>query len=157
MTGHRVLSTVHTNDSAGAITRLTEMGIEPFIVSSVLLVSFAQRLVRTVCPFCKESYQPTEKSFRQLGIIQDQDLPVFYRGRGCINCMGTGFRGRTAVFEILIIDEEIQDMIMKRSSAQEISRHARSSGKMKSLRDDALIKINNGMTTVEEAASVVMM
>jgi type IV pilus assembly protein PilB len=157
LTGHRVLSTVHTNDSAGAITRLTEMGIEPFIVSSVLLVSFAQRLVRTVCPFCKEAYQPTEKSFRQLGIIQDQDLPVFYRGRGCINCMGTGFRGRTAVFEILIIDEEIQDMIMKRSSAQEISRHARSSGKMKSLRDDALIKINNGMTTVEEAASVVMM
>jgi len=157
LTGHRVLSTVHTNDSAGAITRLIEMGIEPFIVSSVLLVSFAQRLVRTVCPFCKEAYQPTEKSIRQLGISQDHELPVFYRGRGCINCMGTGFRGRTAVFEILIIDEEIQDMIMNRSSAQEISRHAKSGGKLKSLKEDALIKIYNGVTTVEEAASVVMM
>jgi type IV pilus assembly protein PilB len=157
LTGHRVLSTVHTNDSAGAITRLIEMGIEPFIVSSVLLVSFAQRLVRTVCPFCKEAYQPAEKSIQLLGITQDQDLPTFYRGRGCINCMGTGFRGRTAVFEILIIDEEIQDMIMNRSSAQEISRYAKSSGKLKSLKEDALLKIYNGITTVEEAASVVMM
>jgi len=157
LTGHRVLSTVHTNDSAGAITRLIEMGIEPFIVSSVLLVSFAQRLVRTVCPFCKEAYQPSEKSFQNLGVALDHDRPSFYRGRGCINCMGTGFRGRTAVFEILIIDEEIQDMIMKRSSAQEISRHARSSGKLKTLKEDALIKIYNGITTVEEAASVVMM
>jgi type IV pilus assembly protein PilB len=157
LTGHRVLSTVHTNDSAGAITRLIEMGIEPFIVSSVLLVSFAQRLVRTVCPFCKEAYQPSEKSFKLLGIVSDSDLPTFYRGRGCINCMGTGFRGRTAVFEILIIDEEIQDMIMKRSSAQEISRYAKASKKMKTLKEDAILKIYNGITTVEEAASVVMM
>jgi len=157
LTGHRVLSTVHTNDSAGAITRLIEMGIEPFIVSSVLLVSFAQRLVRTVCPFCKEAYQPSEKSFQLLGISKDQELPIFYRGRGCINCMGTGFRGRTAVFEILIIDEQIQDMIMKRSSAQEISRYAKSAGKLKSLKEDALLKIYNGLTTVEEAVSVVMM
>lgn len=157
LTGHRVLSTVHTNDSAGAITRLIEMGIEPFIVSSVLLVSFAQRLVRTVCPFCKETYQPSEKSFQHLEINQKHELPTFYRGRGCINCMGTGFRGRTGVFEILVIDEEIQDMIMRRSSAQEISRYARSSGKMKSLKEDALTKIYNGITTLEEAASVVMM
>jgi len=157
LTGHRVLSTVHTNDSAGAITRLIEMGIEPFIVSSVLLVSFAQRLVRTVCPFCKEAYQPSEKSFERLEITRNHELPTFYRGRGCINCMGTGFRGRTGVFEILIIDEEIQDMIMKRSSAQEISRYARSAGKMKSIKEDALTKIYNGLTTLEEAVSVVMM
>jgi len=157
LTGHRVLSTVHTNDSAGAITRLIEMGIEPFIVSSVLLVSFAQRLVRTVCPFCKEAYQPSEKSFKLLGISLDPEPPTFYRGRGCINCMGTGFRGRTAVFEILLIDEEIQEMIMKRCSAQEISRYAKSSKKMKTLKEDAIVKIYNGSTTVEEAASVVMM
>jgi type IV pilus assembly protein PilB len=157
LTGHRVLSTVHTNDSAGAITRLTEMGIEPFIVSSVLLVSFAQRLVRTVCPFCKEAYQPSKKSFQLLGASDEYENTTFYRGRGCINCMGTGFRGRTAVFEILTIDEDIQDMIMKRSSAQEISRFARSSSKLKTLKEDALIKILNGNTTVEEAASIVMM
>ncbi|MBF0450011.1 MAG: Flp pilus assembly complex ATPase component TadA [Candidatus Magnetomorum sp.] len=156
LTGHRVLSTVHTNDAAGAITRLIEMGIEPFIVSSVLLVSFAQRLLRTVCPFCKEVYQPTEKALRYIGIEPD-DKSLFYRGRGCINCMGTGFRGRTAVFEILIIDEEIQDMIYRKCSAQEISRYSKVSGKLNTLKEDAMIKIFNGITTVEEAASVVMM
>jgi len=157
LTGHRVLSTVHTNDSAGAITRLIEMGIEPFIVSSVLLVSFAQRLVRTVCPFCKEAYKPDEKAFNYMGFPTDEELPPFYRGRGCINCMGTGFRGRTAVFEILLIDEDIQEMIIRRKSAQDISRYAISAEKLKTLKEDALIKIYNGLTTVEEAASVVMM
>ncbi|KPA08952.1 type II secretion system protein E (GspE) [Candidatus Magnetomorum sp. HK-1] len=156
LTGHRVLSTVHTNDAAGAITRLIEMGIEPFIVSSVILVSFAQRLLRTVCPFCKEVYQPSQKSLRFIG-VEPENAPIFYRGRGCINCMGTGFRGRTAVFEILIIDEDIQEMIYRSCSAQEISHYAKSSGKLKTLKEDALIKIFNGITTVEEATSVVMM
>jgi len=156
LTGHRVLSTVHTNDSAGAITRLIEMGIEPFIVSSVLLASFAQRLLRIVCPFCKEIYQPSKKALRFIGISPDISHP-FYRGRGCINCMGTGFRGRTAVFEILIIDEEIQEMIYRNNSAHEISQYAKQSGKLKTLKEDARIKILNGITTVEEAVSVVMM
>jgi type IV pilus assembly protein PilB len=156
LTGHRVLSTVHTNDAAGAITRLIEMGIEPFIVSSVLLVSFAQRLVRTVCPFCKEVYQPSEKALSYIGIRSDTNHS-FYRGRGCINCMGTGFRGRTAVFEILLIDEDIQEMIYRKNSAHEISRYAKKSGKLKTLKEDAKIKIFNGITTVEEAVSVVMM
>ena len=156
LTGHRVLSTVHTNDSAGAITRLIEMGIEPFIVSSVLLASFAQRLLRIVCPFCKEIYQPSKKALRFIGIRPDISHP-FYRGRGCINCMGTGFRGRTAVFEILIIDEEIQEMIYRNNSAHEISQYAKQSGKLKTLKEDARIKILNGITTVEEAVSVVMM
>jgi len=155
LTGHRVLSTVHTNDAAGAITRLIEMGIEPFILSSVLLVSFAQRLLRTVCPYCKEVYQPSQKALRFIGV--DSAKSIFYRGRGCINCMGTGFRGRTAVFEILIIDEEIQEMIYKSCSAQEINHFAKASGKLKTLKEDALIKIYNGITTVEEATSVVMM
>jgi len=157
LTGHRVLSTVHTNDAAGAITRLTEMGVEPFIVASVLLVSFAQRLVRIVCPYCKEPYEPTEKAIRIMGFPSNEPLPTFNKGRGCINCNGTGFRGRTAVFEILTIDEDIQEMILKKNSAQDISRFAKSAGRLRTLREDAIIKINKGLTTVEEAASVVMM
>jgi len=103
LTGHRVLSTVHTNDAAGAITRLIEMGMEPYIVSSVLLVSFAQRLVRMICPYCKkEQYSPSHKAI-QFFQLMDEKIE-FIKGKGCIHCMGTGYRGRTGVFEILVIN-----------------------------------------------------
>ncbi|CAN2043421.1 Type IV pilus assembly protein PilB [Candidatus Magnetomoraceae bacterium gMMP-1] len=154
LTGHRVLSTVHTNDATGAITRLLEMGIEPFLVSSVLLVSFAQRLVRTVCPFCKEPYDPPEKALAYFG-LNNVENALFQRGRGCVNCMGTGYRGRTAVFEVLIIDDMIREMILDRRSAQEIAKAAKKSGKLKELKNDAADKIAKGITTIEEAASSV--
>ena len=155
LTGHRLLSTIHTNDAAGAITRLIDMGVEPFLVSSVLLVSFAQRLVRTVCPFCKEPYKPPEKALELFG-IQDTKDANFMRGRGCFNCNNTGHKGRTGIFEILVNDETVQDMILRRMPAQEIARAAQESGKLRTLKDDAADKVLRGITTLEEAASAVM-
>jgi len=155
LTGHRVLSTVHTNDSAGAITRLFDMGIEPFLVSSVLLVSFAQRLVRTICTYCKEPYKPNEKVVEAWGLNGVKD-GQFQRGRGCPACMGTGYRGRTGLFEILLNDELVQDMILKGASAQEINRAAKQAGRLRTLKEDAVRKVLNGVTTLEEAASAVM-
>ena len=157
LTGHRVLSTLHTNDAAGAVTRLVDMGIEPFLVSSVLLVSFAQRLVRTVCTGCQESYVPGDESLAAWGLSRADVSGVdFKRGKGCAMCMQTGYRGRTGIFEVLKNDETIQDLISRRDSSQEISRSARAAGKMRFLREDALDKVFAGRTTLEEAASAVM-
>ena len=155
MTGHRVLSTVHTNDSAGAITRFVDMGIEPFLVSSVMLVSIAQRLVRQVCPYCKKPYEPPAEALRAFG-IKDTANANFMRGNGCFNCMDKGYKGRTGIYEVLIIDEEVQEMILKRKSAQEITRAVHTAGKLRTLRDDAADKVMQGITTLEEAASAVM-
>ena len=156
-TGHRVLSTVHTNDAAGAITRFVDMGIEPFLISSVLLVSFAQRLVRTVCPYCKESYMPPQKSLEAMGITaQDTKSATFQRGKGCYQCKNTGYKGRTGLFEVLVNDEMVQDMILKKMSSQEITRAAVDAGKLRTLREDAAGKVIKGITTLEEAASAVM-
>ena len=156
-TGHRVLSTVHTNDAAGVITRFIDMGIEPFLVSSVLIVSFAQRLVRTICPYCKESYNPPASALAAFGITPEEAAnAIFQRGRGCNNCRNTGYKGRTGVFEVLVNDEMIQDMIIKQRPSQEISRAAVAAGKLKTLRDDSARKVMLGITTLEEAASAVM-
>ncbi len=155
LTGHRVLSTVHTNDAAGAITRFLDMGIEPFLVSSVLLVSFAQRLVRTVCPYCKEPYRPSESALVAWGLDKVEN-PNFQRGKGCPQCMNTGYRGRTGVFEVLRVDDEIQEMILQGNSAQEITKAAVKAGKLRLLKADAGEKVVKGITTLEEAASKVM-
>jgi type IV pilus assembly protein PilB len=156
-TGHRVLSTVHTNDAAGVITRFIDMGIEPFLVSSVLIVSFAQRLVRTICPYCKESYNPPASALAAFGIKPEEAANAnFQRGRGCNNCRNTGYKGRTGVFEVLVNDEMVQDMIIKQRPSQEITRAAVAAGKLKTLRDDSAQKVMQGITTLEEAASAVM-
>lgn len=155
-TGHRVLSTVHTNDAVGAITRFIDMGIEPFLLSTTLLVSIAQRLVRTVCPYCREPYHPPEKILASWG-LDNWDFANFQRGRGCNQCLNTGYKGRTGIFEILYNDEMIQDMIMKRYSAHEISRRAIEAGLLRTLKYDAGNKVLRGITTLEEATSAVMM
>ncbi|MFC1579627.1 GspE/PulE family protein [Thermodesulfobacteriota bacterium] len=155
LTGHRVLSTVHTNDAPGAITRFLDMGIEPFLVSSVMLVSFAQRLIRKVCPHCKESYQPPREALLEWGLDKVKEAR-YQRGKGCINCMQTGFKGRTGIFEVLVIDEMVQDMIVKKNSAQEIARAARKAKKLRTLKQDAASKAVRGITTLEEAAHAVM-
>ena len=154
-TGHRLLSTLHTNDAAGAITRFVDMGIEPFLVSSALLVSFAQRLMRTICPYCKESYQPSEDALVAWGLDKAEN-PNFQHGAGCYQCMNTGYKGRTGIFEVLVNDEMIQEMIVKRHSAQEITRAAVAAGKLRTLKDDAAGKVLQGITTIEEAISAVM-
>jgi type IV pilus assembly protein PilB len=154
MTGHRVLSTVHTNDAAGAVTRFIDMGIEPFLVASVLLISFAQRLVRTICPYCKEPYDPPMELLKRFGLENAQNAS-FMRGKGCFNCMNTGYKGRIGIFEILLNDETIQDMILRRLSAPEITRAAIKAEKLRTLRDDAISKVMQGLTTFEEAMSAV--
>jgi type IV pilus assembly protein PilB len=156
-TGHRVLSTIHTNDAAGAITRFIDMGIEPFLISSVLLVSFAQRLLRTVCPYCKESYQPSQSAVAALGItVEEAKNANFQRGKGCYQCKNTGYKGRTGLFEVLVNNDMIQDMIVKRYSNQAITKAAVEAGTLRTLREDAAAKVMNGITTLEEAASAVM-
>jgi type IV pilus assembly protein PilB len=154
-TGHRLLSTLHTNDAAGAIARLVDMGIEPFLVSSVLLVSFAQRLVRTICPYCKEDYTPPLKALTSWGLDRVQDA-VFMHGRGCQQCLNTGYKGRTGIFEVLVNDENIQEMILRKVSAREIAHEAVSSGMMTTLKQDAADKVARGITTLDEAEAVVM-
>jgi type IV pilus assembly protein PilB len=154
-TGHRLLSTLHTNDAAGAITRFIDMGVEPFLVSSALLVSFAQRLLRTICPYCKESYQPPATALAAWGLDHVEDAH-FQRGKGCYQCLNTGYKGRTGIFEVLVNDEMIQEMILKRKSSQEITRTAIAEGKLRTLKDDAASKVLQGITTLEEAASAVM-
>jgi len=155
LTGHRVLSTVHTNDAAGAITRLLDMGIEPFLVSSVMILAFSQRLIRKICPDCKENYAPPEEALREFE-LNNTGGTVFRKGRGCYACKETGYKGRTGIFEVLVIDDMVQNLILKRKSSQEISRSARNSGSLKTLRDDAVEKVLNGITTLEEAAFAVM-
>lgn len=156
-TGHRVLSTVHTNDAAGAITRFIDMGIEPFLISSVMLVSFAQRLVRTVCPYCKEPYNPPENALAAFGISTEEAKKAnFQRGKGCYQCKNMGYKGRTGLFEVLVNDEMVQDMILKKRPSQEITRSAVDAGKLRTLREDAAQKVMQGITTLEEAASAVM-
>jgi type IV pilus assembly protein PilB len=156
LTGHKVLSTVHTNDAAGAIMRLMDMGIEPFLVSSVLVASIAQRLVRRICPHCAEPYTPKPEVLRFWN-LDGATGATFLRGRGCYLCGDSGFKGRVGLYEILVIDEDIQDMVARRATSREISRFAADSGRLKLLQDDARLKILEGKTTFEEASSAVML
>ena len=155
LTGHRVLSTLHTNDSPGAITRFIDMGVEPFLVASVMIVSFAQRLVRKVCPSCKTAYQPSREAlkFWQLDQVKNAN---FQQGKGCFNCMHTGYKGRTGVYEVLIIDDLVQSLILQRKSAHEIARVVKEAGNFTSLEENAAEKVVRGITSLEEAASAVM-
>ncbi|MBI9089050.1 MAG: Flp pilus assembly complex ATPase component TadA [Desulfobacterium sp.] len=156
LTGHMVLSTVHTNDAAGAITRFIDMGIEPFLASSVMLVTIAQRLIRKVCPHCKESYKPSDEALRFWGLETAQGVD-FVKGKGCFHCKDTGYKGRTGLYEVLQIDDDVREMILTGRSAQEITRTCALSGQLTTLKMDAAQKVANGITTVEEAASAVMM
>ena len=156
LTGHRVLSTLHTNDAAGAMTRLMDMGIEPFLVSSVMLVSFAQRLVRRICPQCRQPYTPSPEAAKYW-TLKDVDVSGMVVGQGCFNCMHTGYKGRTGIFEVLVIDDMVRDMIIRHCSSHEINRAAIEAGNFVTLRDNALEKAVQGVTSLEEAASAVLM
>jgi type IV pilus assembly protein PilB len=155
MTGHRVLSTVHTNDAAGAITRFVEMDIEPFLVSSVMLVSIGQRLVRRLCDHCKMPYEPSDAVLRHWGIEKDSSCR-FMVGKGCFNCRQTGFSGRIGLYEVLVIDDHIRPMILDRKSSHEITVAAQEAGNFLTLKQAAADKIKQGITTFEEAASAIM-
>jgi Type II secretory pathway, ATPase PulE/Tfp pilus assembly pathway, ATPase PilB len=157
LTGHRVLTTLHTNDAATAITRLMEMGIQPFLVSSVLLASISQRLVRKNCPHCSEAYTPRKDLMAAFG-ISELLLPRFnfQRGTGCRTCHQTGYSGRMAIYEVLYVDEMVQDMIMRGATAKDIAKACVQAKTLRTLKTDALSKVAKGLTTLEEAASAVM-
>jgi type IV pilus assembly protein PilB len=155
LTGHRVLSTLHTNDSPGAITRFVDMGIEPFLVASVMIVAFAQRLVRTVCSSCKAPYKPPAEALKYWGLDKVKDAN-FQQGKGCFSCMHTGYKGRSGVYEVLIIDDLVKDLILKRAPPHEIARAAAEAGQYRTLKENAAEKVIQGITSLEEAASAVM-
>ncbi|MFQ5780779.1 MAG: GspE/PulE family protein, partial [Nitrospiria bacterium] len=153
LTGHLVFSTLHTNDSAGAITRLLDMGIEPFLVSSSVVAIVAQRLVRLICPECRVSYHPSPEELRKLGIKGDHSDLLFYRGKGCAHCMNTGYCGRAGLYEILLLDDEIRNMILSKMDSSRIKGEAVSKG-MVTLREDGAKRVAAGRTTTEEVLRV---
>jgi len=153
LTGHLVFTTLHTNDAPSAIARLLDLGLEPFLITATLEGIVAQRLVRTICPRCKEQLRPTEEVLMELGLkpedVKDQ---VFYHGTGCDYCRGTGYSGRVAIFEIMLLDDETRALIMKRASTGILREAARKRG-MRTLRESGLLAIFDGTTTVEEVVS----
>jgi general secretion pathway protein E len=154
LTGHLVFSTLHTNDAASAVTRLIDMGIEPFLVTSSVIAIIAQRLVRVLCPKCKEPYTPDDESLANLGIDRCRiGQHAFYRRQGCAACMNTGYRGRTAIFEILVLDDPIKRLILKTSDANQIQDEAMRRG-MTNLLADGARKVLMGVTTIEEVFRV---
>jgi general secretion pathway protein E len=154
LTGHLVFSTLHTNDSASAATRLVDMGVEPFLVSSVVRAIVAQRLIRVICPECKEGYVPEAEALRDIGIVPEQlEGGMVYRGKGCPACSETGYRGRTGIYEMLIVSEAIRHLIMNKADSTSICRQAVEEG-MKTLRDDGAQEVIAGVTTLEEVVRV---
>lgn len=154
LTGQVVLSTLHTNDAVGAITRLIDMGIEPFLVASSLIVTSAKRLCRRICPRCKEQADIPKDSWKKLGlerVIKQSDKPAFFRGKGCAFCNQTGYYERIGIHEVLMIDDSIRSMIIRRASSGEIKEFALKEKGMKTLRDDAMLLVARGITTLEEA------
>ena len=154
LTGHLVFSTLHTNDAASAATRLVDMEIEPFLVASVVRAIVAQRLIRVICSECKEGYVPEPEMLKEVGITPEQlKGGKVYRGKGCPACSGTGYRGRTAIYEILLVSETIRQLIMKKADSVSIGRQAVEEG-MKTLREDGARKIVEGITALEEVVRV---
>lgn len=149
LTGHLVLATLHTNDSASALARLADMGAEPYLVASSLRCAVAQRLVRTICPKCRVAYEPDPGTFDATGIPASFRPKMLFRGEGCAHCFGTGFRGRIVVSELLPINEEMRRMILQRAPSHEIKRRAAETG-MYTMREDGLEKVATGVTTLEE-------
>lgn len=154
MTGHLVFSTLHTNDAPGANTRLVEMGIKPFLVASAIQAVIAQRLVRTICKECKEPYEPDPLIIKDLGFDPDEYKgQTFLRGRGCETCNYTGYKGRTAIHEILENSDEVRELVMNNATTDEIRRMSRKQG-MKTLREDGWRKVLRGITTMVEVARI---
>jgi len=164
LTGHLVFSTLHTNDSAGAISRLLDLGVEPYLASSSLLAIMAQRLVRRICPDCRQDYKPEPHELRELGLLDiDAGLaslgeggprtPQFSVGSGCEKCFQTGYKGRTGIYELMMVNDDIKDMIYKRESAGTIKKQALNAG-MQTLRMDGARKVLAGITTIAEVLRV---
>ena len=150
LTGHLVFTTLHTNDAPTAVSRLLDMGIEPFLLSATLETVCAQRLVRTICTRCKAAYEPSDEELMSLGIkSRDVANQRFYYGKGCEHCKNTGYKGRTALFELLDINDTLRELILQKASASAL-RAAAQRGGMRTLRDAGIQKVFAGLTTIEE-------
>ena len=155
LTGHLVLSTVHTNDAPSTATRLSDMGVEPFLISASLVGAMAQRLARKICSGCKEEYQPQRELLLRFGHDPDLHPEVkFWRGRGCDRCRQTGYKGRLGIYELMKINDELSELIVRRSPLTELKEAARAGG-MRTLQEDGFKKCMDGLTTVEEVMRVV--
>ncbi len=151
LTGQLLLSTLHTNDAVSSITRLIDMGVEPFLVASSLIIVCAQRLCRRICLKCKEPVEEPSKFLKSFGLNEKMKV---YKGKGCSSCNNSGFFGRTAILEALMIDDEIREMIIQKKSTDEIKEYAVKELNMKTLRDDGLLKVEQGLITIEEAMRI---
>ncbi len=154
LTGHLVFSTLHTNDAPSAVTRLTDMGVKPFLVASAVRAAMAQRLVRAICTNCKEAYTPTERDMKMLGAIAKTAPERMYIGRGCSKCNG-GYKGRKGIFEIFEIDDTIQRLIFDHAPSSVLRERAREMG-MRTLREDGMLKVASGMTSLREVLQATM-
>jgi general secretion pathway protein E len=153
LTGHLVFSTIHTNDSAGAFTRLIDMGVEPFLVSSSLIAVLAQRLVRRLCPECREPYTPTDTELAEAGVSRAIVTGTVFRAKGCPSCLSTGYRGRIGIYELLMVDDAIRQLVTARESAGIIARKAREHGLL-TLREDGMRQVRQGVTSLDEVMRV---
>jgi general secretion pathway protein E len=160
LTGHLVFSTVHTNDSAGAVTRLVEMGVENFLVASSLIAILAQRLVRKVCPDCRVAYEPTDEELHEIGLAGGRaelkakyGVDHLYRATGCPACNRTGYRGRTGIYEFMSVDDDIRQLVLKNVDSNSIKKAAVAKG-MSTLLTDGALKVAQGETTIAEVLSV---
>ncbi len=151
LTGHLVLTTLHTNDAPSAVSRLMDIGIEPYMLAPSLLVVIAQRLVRKLCPDCKEAYEPTSSQLKGASIKAD----LIYRAKGCLKCNNTGYKGRTCIVEVMPVTLEIQDLINQRATFQKIREAARASG-MQTLYESGIKKVESGVTSLEEILSTTL-
>lgn len=152
LTGHLVFSTLHTNDAVGAVARLLEMGVEPFLVTSSVEALVAQRLVRTICPNCKEPYEASAGAMAKIG-RNGWDSRTLYRGRGCDQCRHTGYKGRTGIYEMLLVDDSIRTLVLEQAPATAIAEVAIQHG-MRTLREDGCLKVKSGITTIDEVVRV---
>jgi general secretion pathway protein E len=154
LTGHLVFSTLHTNDSASAVTRLIDMGIEPFLVTSSVNAILAQRLVRRLCKTCREPIEPDQESLQSIGITPEMlEGRTIYRDKGCPDCLQTGHKGREGIFELLLMNDDIKSIILRSSDANAIKKAGVQNG-MISLRHDGARKVLEGVTTIEEVFRV---
>jgi type II secretory ATPase GspE/PulE/Tfp pilus assembly ATPase PilB-like protein len=155
MTGHLVLSTIHTNDAPGAVVRLRDMGIEPFLITSSLIGVLAQRLVRVICQNCKEGYVPPVDALKRLGVDVEQAADVqLFRGRGCDTCRKTGYKGRIGVFELMVMSDPLRLLAVGGAATEKLREGAIQEG-MRTLKQDAIRKVLEGVTTFEEMLRVV--
>ena len=154
LTGHLVFSTLHTNDAPSTITRLRDMGLEPFLIGSSIKAILAQRLVRCICDTCREAYRPSPEELARISLSQTElQEGTVCRGSGCDDCLGTGYRGRTGIHEFMVLDEEMKRLILQTADASQLKNHACYHG-MKTLLQDGAAKVVRGITTVEEVYRV---